>query len=174
MVKSFLPAVCAILVLGCGVADAAKNDSSPRRTGTFGKWTTYVMKQDGKKVCYMVSRPTKSQGKYKKRGQVYAMIAHRPAESSYNVISLHAGYGFSAGATVKATVGGEKFELFTEGETAWAPNELDKAITMAITKGSTMKIDGVSSRGTKTHDVFSLKGSTRAWKEINKQCGIKG
>ena len=37
-------------------------------------------------------------------------------------------------------------------------------------RGARMIIQGISSRGTKTTDIYSLKGVGAAWKAINKAC----
>jgi invasion protein IalB len=60
-------------------------------------------------------------------------------------------------------IGKNGFTLFTEGENAWAPSgEGDAALIAAFRKGARAKIQGVSSRGTKTTDTFSLNGFTAA------------
>jgi hypothetical protein len=151
----------------------ASDNKPPQEIGRFGDWAAYTMVQDGKKVCYAASTPKESEGKYTRRGDVYALITHRPGEAT-NVISFHAGYPFAPGATVVLTIDKKQYKLFTEGETAWAPNNLDKEIAIAITNGSKMAVDGISGRGTKTKDVYSLNGATRAWHTINNACNVRG
>ena len=45
-------------------------------------------------MCYIGSEPKKSRGKYKKRGGIYVLVTHRPAEKSTHVISIKAGYTY--------------------------------------------------------------------------------
>ncbi len=161
-----------VILMTTANVSAARN-SGPKQLGKFGHWTSYVMTQNGKKVCYMASHPQKKAGKYTKRGDVYMLVTHRPAEKSFNVVSVHAGYPFSSGATVIATIDKKEFKLFAEGETAWAPNTLDKQVTTALTRGSSLVVKGKSRKGTATRDVYSLKGTTKAWNAINKACGVK-
>ena len=62
----------------CNSAQAAE----PKLIGEHGDWTAYMFMENNNKVCYMVSKPKKSEGNYSKRGDVFALITHRPAEKS--------------------------------------------------------------------------------------------
>ena len=42
----------------------------------------------------------------------------------------------------------------------------------AMRVGKKLVIRGISSRGTKTTDTFSLKGFTKAYAAMNRSCGI--
>lgn len=169
--RIFLVALCLSFFGSMGIA-AAKN-TAPKQIGKYGDWTAFVMTQSGRKVCYMASFPKKKQGKYTKRGEVYALVTHRPREKSLNVVSLQAGYPFSDGATVIAAIDGKQHKLFTEAETAWAPRGSDKPLTVAMSRGTSMIVTGASRRGTKTKDTYSLKGSAQALRAINKACGVR-
>ena len=100
------------------------------------------------------------------------MITHRPAEKSKDVFSYITGYTYKSGGEVKISVNGETFILAGQGENAWTPSDaLDAKLATAIQKGSTMVVEGISSRGTKTKDTFSLNGSGDAYAAISKACG---
>jgi len=145
----------------------------PRLIGTYGDWAAYVFTEDGSKVCYMASRPTKEEGEYTRRGDIYALITHRPAEGTKNVFSYITGYTYKSGSDVSVQIGGSKFVLFTQDDTAWAPDaETDSKLAQAIRAGANMIVRGTSSRGTDTKDTFSLKGSSGAHDAISKECGM--
>lgn len=146
----------------------------PRSLGEFGDWAAYVFTEDGNKVCYMASQPRKKEGNYSRRGDVFALITHRPAENSKNVFSYITGYSYKAGSDATATIDGKDFALFTQDDTAWAPDAAtDDKITAALRKGSSLIVKGTSSRGTLTTDTFGLKGSGAAHDAISKECGIQ-
>lgn len=152
--------------------------NKPKLLGTYGNWQAYVSAENGKKVCYMTSFAEKETGQYAKRGDVYLLITHRPYLKSYNVVSFDAGYSFKSGtqADVTTTTGGKNqtFKLFTDKETAWCPDpQTDKNLTLAIINGSKIVVTGVSTRDTKTTDVYSLKGSQAAYMAICKACDVK-
>ena len=142
--------------------------------GEHGDWIATKVTEGGKPLCYMSSAPTKSEGKYKKRGAIYATITHRPAEKSTGVVSFQAGYTLKKDAPVTVTIDGKKtFKLFSQGEFAWTTEGSDdQAMVKAMRAGSKLVVKGTSARGTLTTDRYSLSGFSAALKAINKACGI--
>lgn len=167
LVYALVPVLAAVLIAPAGTARAAE----PSLLGQFGEWSAYVFNEDGGKVCFMTAQPKKMEGNYTKRGDVFAQITHRPAEGSKDVFSYITGYSFKAGSDANITIDGETFALFTQDDTAWAPDAVtDEKLAQALRKGSTMTIKGTSSRGTLTTDTFNLKGTGAAHDAINKEC----
>lgn len=148
--------------------------SEPKLIGTYSDWSAYVFTENGQKVCYMASQPKKAEGNYTRRGDIFAIVTHRPAENTKNVFSYVTGYSYKDGSNVQVTVNGQKFELFTQDETAWAPDpQTDNAIAGSIRKGSKLIVSGVSARDTKTKDTFSLRGSSAAHDAISQECSSR-
>lgn len=147
--------------------------SDPTKIGEHGDWTSYMFMEGSNKVCYMVSQPKKEEGNYTQRGDVFALITHRPAENSKNVFSYISGYSYEPGSEVIVSIGNQNFKLFTQQDSAWAPDDAtDAKLVDAARRGSNIVVKGVSARGTKTTDTFSLKGSTAAYNAISTECGI--
>lgn len=143
------------------------------RLGDFGDWSAYQFTENGNVACYMASTPTTAKGAYTKRGEVFSIVTHRPSESRRDEVSFIAGYTHKKDSWVQVAIGGEAFKLFTQSDGAWAPDkEADAALVAAMIKGSGMVVKGTSSRGTETTDTYSLKGFTKAYKAINKACGL--
>ncbi len=156
------------LFLAAGAAQA----QDIKRLEGAGDWRAYSFQENGSPVCYMVSEPKKDEGKYSKRGEIYLMVTHRPAEKSIDVVNVVAGYDYRTDSQVKVKVDANVFDLFTHKDTAWAATEdEDKRLVQAMIKGKTMVVQGTSSRGTDTKDTYSLIGFTRAYTSINKACG---
>ena len=160
------------LVAFSSIANAT---GSRKSLGTFGDWNAYQMEENGEKVCYMASIPQKKEGNYKKRGEVFLIISHRPAKKTFNTVSLTAGYNYKKKSTVKAVIDkNNPIELFTDADTAWAATEdQDKELVSMMRAGDKAVFKGTSSRGTLTTDTFSLKGFTKAANAIDKACGKK-
>lgn len=147
--------------------------AEPRLIGTFRDWSAYEFQDANGKVCYMASRPIKDEGNYTRRGEIYALITHRPEERSFDVVSFIAGYTHKAGSDVSVQIGSDNFDLFTQGDTAWTRDgETDRSLVASIRKGSRMVTRGTSSRGTLTTDTYSLSGSSAAYEAIGKACGV--
>lgn len=165
-----------IFVFTCssGIYVSSATAAQPQQIGKFGDWTSYVLMERGNKVCYMVSKPKKAQGKYTNRGEVFALITHRPSENTKDVFSYITGYTYKQGSDATVTIDGKKFVLFTQDDTAWAPDAAaDSKLAKAIRLGSRMSVKGTSTRGTLTTDTYSLKGSGSAYKAITKECGVR-
>ncbi len=160
--------------LAFAALSAPASASEPKKIAEHGNWSSYEFTDsDGSKVCYIVSKPSKDEGKYSKRGEIFALITHRPGDGTKNVFSYIAGYPYKAGSDATIKIDDKEFTLFTQDETAWSPDaETDNAIAAAIGAGSTMTVKGVSKKGTATVDTFSLKGSSTAFDDISKACGI--
>ena len=160
------------LILIAATAPVHAQDTVP--IGNFGDWEAYKESEGGKAVCYVGSQPKKAKGKYKKRGETYILVTHRPAEKSLNVISIKAGYTYQSGSEVDLVIGETTFKMFTDAGHAFAyDTKTDGAIVKAMIRGARMIIKGTSSRGTQTTDTYSLKGFTASYKAINKACEVK-
>jgi len=147
--------------------------SDPKLIGTYGDWSAYSFTENGNKVCYMASQPKTAVGNYTRRGDIFALITHRPSEGTKNVFSYMTGYSYKADSSVQVEIDGRKYTLFTQGDTGWAADAAaDNNITNAIKAGSSMIVKGTSSRGTDTTDNFGLSGSTKAYQTISKECGV--
>jgi hypothetical protein len=145
----------------------------PRLIGSFEKWEAFAFNEGGGKVCYMASKPDRAKGNYSSRGDIFALITHRPAEGTKNVFSYITGYSYKPASNATLKIGGQSFLLFTQEDTAWAPDaDTDNRITDAVRKGSSMVVTGTSSRGTLTTDTFSLSGSGAAYDAITRECGL--
>lgn len=144
----------------------------PTELGEYKDWTAYYYTEGKNIVCYMASTPKKDEGNYKVRGDIYAIVTHRPADKSYNVVNFVAGYPYKKGASVVVKIGTTAFNnLFSNGETAWAPDNItDKKLVEAMKRGERMTVEGVSARGTKTKDTYSLAGFSGAYNAISAKC----
>lgn len=163
----------AAIALAAGLLTSAQAmaQGAVKVLGTFKAWEAHSFLEDGAKTCNMFSKPEKSEGEYAQRGDVYMFVTNRPKQDVSNEFSIQIGYSFKTGASAFAIVGNRKFELFTQEGFAWLHNNKDeKALIRAMRGGSSVIIEGVSSRGTKTKDVFSLSGFTAAHNMIGKAC----
>lgn len=160
-----------MVAIAGGVLPAWAQEPTP--IDTHRDWHTYKFEENGKLVCYMATQPTKEEGDYTQRGDVYLMVTHRPAENSRDVVSVITGYTYGPDSDVEVDIGDSKFSLFTAENTAWADDEAtDREMIAAMRAGSSMTVKGVSNRGTVTTDTYSLLGFTAAHNEITRVCGI--
>lgn len=165
--------VVSLLVAG-GLAAAAAapvTAQDVKSLGNFGHWRAFTFTEDGRTTCYMASDPTKEEGDYTKRGDVYATVTHRPWKGTRNVVSFVIGYPFKKDSTVSIDIDGDSFTLFTHDNMAWAPDEeTDQTLVQRMIEGVEMVVKGTSARGTLTTDTYSLIGFTKAHNAIDKAC----
>ena len=177
--RAFAGVTAAVAFMMVALADRASAQPQ-QRVAVQRDWSVFeATTSNGAKVCWIVTQPTKSaairKGKLVKvrRGDIYLMVAVRPADGVKNEVSFLSGYPFKPRSEVIARVGKRTFKLFTEGENAWAPTSKDDdAIVAAFRKGLEAKLEGFSKRGTKTIDTFSLRGFTAALNMAQKRCGV--
>ena len=148
---------------------------TPREIGTYRAWRAYVYDEaKGSKVCFMDSEPVDTEPKNVRRGQIYTLVTHRPGDKVRDEVSIFVGYPFKEGSTVKVTIGGKKFTLFTDADSAWNYDAHgDRNMVKAMIKGNVMIVEGRSKRGTRTRDRYSLTGFTAAHRAISKACGVR-
>ncbi|MEQ8735496.1 MAG: invasion associated locus B family protein [Rhodospirillaceae bacterium] len=164
-----LTALTFLMIALTGATAASAQDVTV--IGTHGAWTAYSYQEDSGIVCYMASEPTKAEGNYTRRGDVFALVTHRPSEDSMDVVSIVAGYAYKENSDATVSVGSSSYEMFTNGERAWNRDEAtDKAMVQAMIRGSSLTVKGTSSRDTLTTDTYSLSGFTAAHKDITTAC----
>ena len=143
----------------------------PKFIEEFNDWSAYTYKAGGGKVCYVVSQPKDSEPKNVRRDKVFFLVQHRPKDKVRSEISTIIGYKFKSGSMAKVTIDGNASTLFTNGDGAWAESgSTDRKIVAAMKAGKSMVVTGLSSRGTKTTDRYSLSGITAAMKKIDNIC----
>ena len=171
MTRHFIVSLFVLLSIAFSAGQATA--SEPRLIGTFGDWRAFTFTENSNKVCYMASEPKTAVGNYTSRGDPFALITHRPAEKTKDVFSYITGYPYRPGSEVSIQTNGRTFKLFTQDDTAWAADSAaDSILARAVQEGSRMIVKGTSKRGTLTTDTFSLKGSSKAYQTISKECGL--
>ncbi len=159
------------IAVGVGVTIALTTVAADKSLGTFKVWSAMSFAEDDNTVCMMWSQPEKAEGKYKKRGEIFVFVTHRPDNREINKVSFETGYTFKESSKVRVTIDGQAYTLYTDGSTAWSYDAKDDArMVKAMRAGRTMIMESTSSRGTRTRDTYSLNGFTAAHNAINKAC----
>ena len=159
-----IAALAALITASPGVT------AQTRLIGKFAGWDAAASGAGKDRTCYISSLPSKSKGKYNKRGEASLTIAHWPNRRRFNEVTVVAGYRYKKKSEVAVLIGGASFRLFTKGQRAWAYAGDDAKLVRAMKAGASMIVSGVSGRGTRTVDTYSLKGITKALAAIAKAC----
>lgn len=144
--------------------------ADPQSIGRFRDWEAFSAVEQGAKVCYALTAPRESKGAYTNRDPAFLMVTRRPAENVYDEVSAIAGYPYQEGSAPTMRVGDRSFSTVPVNDVAWPKLSDTPRLVASMKAGSNLLLEGVSARGTKTEDDFSLLGFTAALGAIAKSC----
>lgn len=135
-------------------------------------WDAYTTADSrGNKICYAISVPKDTNPKNVNRGDIYITVTQRPRIGAEDEINIIVGYPIRTDSEVTASIGGNRFRLFTEGDGAWLRTRReDSEMVAAMQRGNSMVVRGTSQRGTNTTDRYSLMGFTAAHQAATRAC----
>ena len=150
------------------------NQTSAEEVKKMGKhkdWETYVIKENGNKVCFAQSKPI-LQAPKKNIREARLFITFRPKEKITNEISITAGYDFNTKNSITAKSGKYKytFDIAQEGFAWMADNKQEKKMIRTMKKGSRIMVSGYNQKGSQTIDHYSLLGFTKAYNAARANC----
>ena len=146
--------------------------AKPVEMDSFKDWSVYRDDSGSERICYMSSEPKKLRGDYDRnnRGETRVFVSHF-GKSDRNVVSVLAGYKYQKQSDVTFNIDGKETVLFTQDNRAYSFNEADDAtLVTGMKRGSKLTVTGISSRGNKTIDEYSLSGFTKAKALLDKLC----
>ena len=130
----------------------------------MGKWN-FIKEVD---YCFIGSAPVETDlPESKQRGITYILV-YRINKSKDTIVQIAAGYPYKKDQNVDVTIGNVQFDFYSDDDTAWSND--DNKVIFAMKKGIKLTVKGESSRGTKTTDIYTLKGFTAAYNQLFNDC----
>ena len=145
----------------------------PTLLGQYGDWGAYTASPGGKKLCFAITKPTSSESNppNRPRDPSYMFISSRPADKVNNEISIIIGYPFKPNSEATMEVGSTSFALYTQQDGAWIKNAAEEGhLIDAMRSGQNAVVKGMSAKGTRTSDIFSLRGLAQALDRSDQDC----
>lgn len=138
---------------------------------TYRDWSLFSHGEAQKKICFAASQPKESAPADSKRDPAFFYVSAWPQDGVKSEVSIRLGYPIKQGSTVVVDVGGNKFDLFAKDDKAFVadPTQELKLID-AMKRGSFMKVEATSERGTATSDNYSLMGISAALQGLATEC----
>ena len=137
----------------------------PTLLGTFGDWGAYTASPGGKKVCFALAKPSKSETTppNRPRDPAFLFVSSRPAEKVKDEVSIIIGYGFKANTDATLELGGATYAMYTQADGAWVKNAAEEAkLVDAMRKGGDLTIKGDLGARHRDHSTsFRSRGSPR-------------
>ena len=172
--KRLIRALVIATLAGWAVPAAAQD------LGKYRDWSAHQFTEGGHGFCLMWTQPQESEGKYSRRGEVYATVTHRPALQEFGVVAFEMGYPFAPDRELSVSIDGgsairipaDEDEDSEDESIMWHPSpEVNRRLVEAMRGGLVMVATGRSKRGTKTVDTYSLHGFSAAYRAISRACG---
>ena len=152
---------------------AVAGGSEPTLIGQYGTWGAYSAMPNGKKVCFVLAKPSSSKTNppNRPRDPAYAFISTRPSEKVVNEVSIMIGYVLKPGSESTVEVGGAAYAMYTQGDGLWIKNAAEEErMVEAMRKSADVTVKAVSAKGTETIDTFALKGLAQALDRVAQDC----
>jgi len=144
--------------------------------GVFGNWSAFSTGTGSGMTCYALSKPRASRPAAK-RGAIYLMISDWPGRRVKAEPQIVYGYQAKEGAPAGLGVGSDKFIFFQKNSgkegSAWLTSLNDNPRLIDAMRGGVSAVaSGISQRGTKTSDTYSLSGFNDALAKIHAVCNM--
>lgn len=169
-------ALSLIVAIAASASTAIAQQESTNRVAANTDWAVFV--EDNPTQCWVVSSPKETvntkDGRVvtARRGDIRLWVSYWPGSEKRGEVSFTGGYPFASGSLVTLKIGSAQYDMFTDGETAWAASaQDDNKIVTSMKRGADAVLTGISTRGTKTKDTFSLLGFTASIEDAEKRCG---
>tara|TARA_B100001123_G_C14690457_1_gene781107 strand:- start:62 stop:568 length:507 start_codon:yes stop_codon:yes gene_type:complete len=160
-----------LLILFIFICSVSYGEENLKSIGKFKDWESFVLSQDGNKICFAQSIPVVRAPKKLKREASRLFVSFRPNENIKNEISVTNGYEFKVKVPVIAKSGKKSYDLFSKGKFAWVTDNKDETkLISTMKKASRLMIIGNSDKGSQTTDHYSMMGFTKAYNTAKKNC----
>ena len=160
-----------LLILFLSICSIAYSEENLKSIGKFKDWESFILSQDGNKICFAQSIPVVRAPKKLKRDPSRLFVSFRPGEKIKNEVSVTNGYEFKPKAPVAAKSGKKTYDLFSKGKFAWVvDNEDETKLIATMKKASRLMIIGNTDKGDQTTDHYSMMGFTKAYNTAKKSC----
>jgi len=143
----------------------------PEAKATFRDWSVFVRETDGEKICFAATEATDKSPKSVNHGDVFFLIATWKSGAAKEQPSLMTGYALNTKPEPTLRIGSDKWEMYSsENEAVIEAASEEQRLIRAMRQGADMRISAVSSRGTATSYVISLRGVSAALDRAKAEC----
>ena len=145
--------------------------NTPRSTGKFKNWQSFVAETEKGKICFAQTVPTKRAPGAIKRDESKLFVTFRPGENIKDEISITSGHDYK-GSSVTASSGKKKFSFFSQKNFAWLLDDKEeKNFIKLMKKATNLIVKARTMKGAETTDHYSMMGFTKAYNTAKKTCG---
>ena len=145
--------------------------NTPRSTGKYKNWESFVAETDKGKICFAQTVPTKRAPASIKRDKSKLFVTFRPTEDIKDEVSITSGHDYKS-STVTASSGKRKYSFFSQKGFAWLlDDQEEKGFIKLMKKATNVIVKARTTKGAETTDHYSMMGFTKAYNTAKKTCG---
>ena len=143
---------------------------TPRSTGKYKNWESFVAETDKGKICFAQTIPTKRAPAAVKRDKSKLFVTFRPSEEIKDEVSLTSGHDYKT-SSVTASSGKRKYSFFSQKDFAWLlDDQEEKKFIQLMKKATDIIVKARTPNGAETTDHYSMMGFTKAYNTAKKAC----
>ena len=144
--------------------------NTPRSTGKYKNWESFVAETEKGKICFAQSKPTKRAPKAVQRDKSKLFVTFRPGENIKDEVSITSGHDYKS-STVSASSGKRKYSFFSQKNFAWLLDDQEEKNFIKLMKRATdLIVKARTTKGAETTDHYSMMGFTKAYNTAKKTC----
>ena len=143
---------------------------TPRSTGKYKNWESFVAETDKVKICFAQTIPTKRAPAAVKRNKSKLFVTFRPSEEIKDEVSLTSGHDYKT-SSVTASSGKRRYSFFSQKDFAWLlDDQEEKKFIQLMKKATDIIVKARTTKGAETTDHYSMMGFTKAYNTAKKAC----
>jgi len=165
--------LASLLLCVAAVSDGAAQSPAdePQYQGAHRDWRVFTRGAGDEQICYALSRPTESLPANVDHGEVFFLVASWRSDAASDQPSFLAGYPLRPDSPPRVRIGSDRFQMFVSEQEGFLEQPGEEAqLVRAMRRGSSMRVEATSARGTATAYTFSLQGVTAALRQANQLC----
>ena len=143
---------------------------TPRSTGKYKNWESFVAETDKGKICFAQTVPTRRAPAAVKRNKSKLFVTFRPSEEIKDEVSLTSGHDYKT-SSVTASSGKRRYSFFSQKDFAWLlDDQEEKKFIQLMKKATDIIVKARTTKGAETTDHYSMMGFTKAYNTAKKAC----
>ena len=143
---------------------------TPRSTGKYKNWESFIAETDKGKICFAQTVPTKRAPAAVKRDKSKLFVTFRPSEEIKDEVSLTSGHDYKT-SSVTASSGKRRYSFFSQKDFAWLlDDQEEKKFIQLMKKATDIIVKARTTKGAETTDHYSMMGFTKAYNTAKKAC----
>ncbi len=145
--------------------------NTPKSTGKYKNWESFVAETDKGKICFAQTVPTKRAPAAIKREKSKLFVTFRPTEDIKDEVSITSGHDYKS-SSVTASSGKKRYSFFSQKSFAWLlDDQEERGFIKLMKKATNIIVKARTAQGAETTDHYSMMGFTKAYNTAKKTCG---